>query len=57
MNQKNYLEIIDQLSKENDELNNNLQKALDIIKEKINTVLERMSKDGTIEDLVLKHSK
>lgn len=39
MNQKNYLEIIDQLSKENDELNNNLQKALDIIKEKINTDL------------------
>ena len=27
------------------------------LKEKINTVLERMANDGSIEDLVLKHSK
>ena len=34
-----------------------VKKGNDELKEKINTVLERMSNDGTIEKLVLKHSK
>ena len=34
-----------------------VKKGNDELKSKINTVLERMINDGTIEDLVLKHSK
>ena len=34
-----------------------VKKGNDELKEKINKVLERMKNDGTIDQLVLKHSK